>query len=169
MRFELQRTQLLRYFRWHNFLAYFFAIVPFVVFLSILFVVEEVGSAPWAWTYGIFLPLSVSLFFYIRWYTATQVSALDYQIEDHILHVEEGVFTYKRKAIPLDRVTDIRLVQGLMMRWVGIWRIDVQTASHGQMGAEGSLWAIEAPKEVRNQLLTARQDAVKAQRIEAAA
>ena len=169
MRFELQRNQLLRYFRWHNFLAFFFSTVPFIVFLNILFVVEEVGSAPWAWTYGICLTMGVLLFFYIRWYTATQVAAFDYQIVDHILHVEEGVFTYKRKAIPLDRVTDIRLVQGLMMRWLGIWRIDVQTASHGQMGAEGLLWAVEAPKEVRNLLLTARQDAVKAQRIEAAA
>ena len=169
MRFELQRKQLLRYLRWNNFLALFFSTVPFVAFLTIIFLIEGTGAAAWVWTYGIFLVTGVTLFFYLRWYTSSHVAALDYQIEDHILHVEEGVFTYKRKAIPLDRVTDIRLVQGLLMRWLGIWRIDVQTASHGQMGAEGSLWAVEAPKEVRNQLLTARQVAVKAQRVEAAA
>ena len=55
------------------------------------------------------------------------------------------------------------------MRRFNIWKVQVQTASHGSLGAEGILWGINDPKPVRSQLIEARKAAVLSQRIEAAA
>ncbi len=169
MRFELQRKQLLRYQRWTNILGWNFLLVTLLLTMCFIFVMEEAASATFVMTIAGFVAVGILLTIFLIWYTARFVQALDYRVEDHILHVEEGVFTYQRKAIPLDRVTDLRLVQNIVMRWLGIWKIQVQTAGIGQMDAEGTLWAVEAPKEMRNQLLAARGEAVKAQRVEAAA
>ena len=79
------------------------------------------------------------------------------------MHVQEGVFNRKHKAIPLDRVTDFQLFQGILMRWMGIWIVKVQTASMGEATPEAILWAVGNPQEVRNSLLAARQEAVNTQ------
>ena len=80
------------------------------------------------------------------------VAALEYQVDEHVLHVSEGVFNLQRKAIPLDRVTDIRLVQTLLMRWCGIWAIQAQTASVGQAAPEATLWSLVDPQANRSAL-----------------
>lgn len=160
MRFELQRTQLLRYWRWGYLIGLVFTLLPLVLLAIPIMMQEEVSARTWIIVYSVISLPGLALLVFLRWYAAQMAASLAYQLEDDVLHIDEGVFTYKRKAIPLDRVTDIRLVQGILMRWLGIWRIDIQTASVGQTGAEGILWAVEGPKEVRSKLLEARQRAV---------
>jgi len=54
------------------------------------------------------------------WLSTAQAQALKYWLDGGTLRVDQGVFFLKRKAIPLDRVTDIVLTQGPLMRWCGI-------------------------------------------------
>ncbi|MCA9988862.1 MAG: PH domain-containing protein [Anaerolineales bacterium] len=160
MRFELQRTQLLRYWRWGYLLGLVFTLLPLALMAIPIMLKEEVTGTTWLIVYSLLILPGLAFLAFLRWYATQMAASLAYQLVDDVLHIDEGVFTYKRKAIPLDRVTDIRLVQGILMRWLGIWRIDIQTASVGQTGAEGILWAVEGPKEVRSKLLEARQRAV---------
>ena len=69
------------------------------------------------------------------------------------------MFFLARKTIPLDRVTDIVLVQGPLMRHFNVWSLRVQTAGAGSHFPEGVLLGIEEPERVRDLLLEARDEA----------
>lgn len=98
------------------------------------------------------------------WLSKRQSEELRYWIDGTTLRVDQGVFFLKRKAIPLDRVTDFVLAQGPLMRWCGIWAIHVQTAGMGQGVAEATLHGILDPERVRDTLLAARDEAVRARK-----
>ena len=169
MRFELQKTQLFRYFTWTNILSVVPMMVIFLGLITLIMFEEGAYSRTIIIVCASTVLLATALLAFLIWLSRQMVDALEYEVEDHILYVSEGVFVYSRKAIPLDRVTDIQLVQGLLMRQFNIWKVQVQTASHGSLGAEGVLWGIGAPKQVRSQLIEARKAAVLSQRIDAAA
>jgi len=98
------------------------------------------------------------------WLAKAQAEALKYWLDGSTLRVDEGIFFLKRKAIPLDRVTDMVLVQGPLMRWCGIWGLQVQTAGTGQTAPEATLYGVKEPEQVRDQLLAARDKVVSEQR-----
>lgn len=161
MRFELQQKPLIHYIRMAYIPLVLLIGLPIIGLINLIMVDEQASLATFVLLNSVIILLMVAMAVYIVWFSHRFASSLSYQLEDEILHIDEGVLTYQRKAIPLDRVTDIRLVQNLLMRWLGIWTVQVQTASLGQAGAEGTLWAIEAPKATRDQLLTARNTAVR--------
>jgi len=99
-----------------------------------------------------------------KWLIEQQVEALNYRIEGRTLHVDCGVFYLRRKIIPLDRVTDFTLVQGPLMRMQGIWALQVQTAGVGTPMPEATLFAIENPEQVRDELLRRRDEAARGNR-----
>jgi membrane protein YdbS with pleckstrin-like domain len=93
------------------------------------------------------------------WLPARQAAALRYWLDGSTLRVHLGVYFLKQKAIPLDRVTDVVLAQGPLMRWCGLWALHVQTAGAGQPVAEATLYGLHDPEGVRDQLLRARDAA----------
>jgi uncharacterized membrane protein YdbT with pleckstrin-like domain len=113
------------------------------------------------WFFGIGLVVAIIYAFTLgRWLTGKQSEALRYWLDGTTLRLDQGVFFVKRKAIPLDRVTDVMLVQGPLMRWCGIWALYIQTAGmSGQAVAEGVLYGIDDPERVRDELLRARDKA----------
>ena len=68
---------------------------------------------------------------FIRYFTFT------YQVEGGELTTRQGLFERRERRIPLIRVQDLRLEQGLVHRFLGVVDLQVETAS-GQ-GAEASL------------------------------
>jgi membrane protein YdbS with pleckstrin-like domain len=113
------------------------------------------------WLFGLGIPVAVVHAVTLGpWLSRSQAAALKYWIDGGTLRVDEGVFFLKRKAIPLDRVTDIVLAQGPLMRWCGIWGIQVQTAGTGQVVPEATLYGVAGPEQVRDRLLAARDKAV---------
>ncbi len=138
--FDIRRDAVARYLWWQH--------VLFVIFIT-------------AVTVGISSPaILVYLFFLGPWLPRRQASALRYALEGSTLRVDAGVFFLARKAIPLDRVTDIVLVQGPLMRHFGVWSLRVQTAGAGSHVPEGVLLGVEEPERVRDLLLEARDEAV---------
>lgn len=109
------------------------------------------------------LGLVVALLYAVTWgqfLPRQQAEALCYWLEGTTLRADSGVYFLKRKAIPLDRITDLVLVQGPLLRWCGIWAIHVQTAGLGQGMPEAVLYGLDRPEQIRDELLRARDEAV---------
>ena len=64
-------------------------------------------------------------------------SRLRCELTDRNLQIDKGVLTRTESTIPLDKITDMQMIQGPLMRWVGIHGLKVETA--GQGGATGGL------------------------------
>ncbi len=90
------------------------------------------------------------------WLPRKQAEALRYWLDGTTLRVDHGVFFLKRKAIPLERITDVVLAQGPLMKLCGIWELRVQTAGTGQATPEACLYGLTEPEAARDRLLTAR-------------
>lgn len=137
--FGIQREQVARYF-----------------YITQILMIIVVGI----WFLGAGLVLAVIHAFTLGpWLSKKQSQALAYWLEGGTLRVDQGVFFLKRKAVPLDRVTDVVLAQGPLMRLCGLWELRVQTAGTGQAAPEASLYGVAEPEEVRDMLLAARDKA----------
>lgn len=137
--FSVQRRQVSRYLYW----------------IQILMIIV-VG----VWFCGAGLALAILHAFTLGpWLSRKQSGALHYWLDGSTLRVDQGVFFLKRKAIPLDRVTDVVLAQGPLMKVCGIWELRVQTAGTGQSVPEATLYGVTDPEAVRDMLLMARDEA----------
>jgi membrane protein YdbS with pleckstrin-like domain len=117
------------------------------------------------WFFGLGLVLALVYYALIApWLSVQQAEALQYRLEGTTLRVDSGVYFLKRKAIPLDRVTDVVLVQGPLMRYLGLWAINIQTAGSGQQVAEAVLYGVDGPEDVRDLLVRARDAAAAKER-----
>ncbi|MGL4942417.1 MAG: PH domain-containing protein [Thermoguttaceae bacterium] len=94
------------------------------------------------------------------WLSPKQSEALQYSVDGKVLRVNKGVYFLSRKAIPLDRITDLALVQGPVMRFCGIWALQVQTAGAGGPNgqAEAVLYGVENAEQVREEILALRDE-----------
>ncbi len=90
---------------------------------------------------------------------AKQASALRYWMEGSTLRIDEGILIRRRKSIPLDRITDIALVQGPFLRLCGIWALQIQTAGSAQQAPEGTLWGLVDAESTRDAIMRARDSA----------
>ncbi len=140
--YRIQRGVLARYFFWVHILS---LVLIGVFSLGVGIVVAII----YAFTIG-------------RWLPQKQSAALRYWLDGSTLRVDQGVYFLKRKAIPLERVTDVMLAQGPFLRHFGLWALHIQTAgAGGQAVAEAVLVGLETPQETRDELLKARDAARK--------
>ncbi len=75
------------------------------------------------------------------------------------LHVSKGLFIRVEKTVPLDKITDIGLVTGPIMRSMGLHALSVETAGQSAAGALIRMVGIESTEEFRQKILDQR-DAV---------
>jgi len=91
-----------------------------------------------------------------RWWPRKFLETLEYRLDAGTLHVCQGVFFRRRKAIPVERITDVVLYQGpIMRRFFGIWWLRIQTAGTGYAWPEATLMALTHPEEARDAILAA--------------
>ncbi|MEM7054783.1 MAG: PH domain-containing protein, partial [Pseudomonadota bacterium] len=69
------------------------------------------------------------------WYYRKFYSTLEVVLTSRELQVSRGVLVRQEKSVPLEKVTDLALVQGPIMRRMGIKGLQVETA--GQSSAPG--------------------------------
>ena len=95
-----------------------------------------------------------------RWYYPEYLRRLSMRLTTQAVEIRKGVFFRKEITIPLNRITDVRLHDGPLMRWYGLRGLRVETAGQaGQnAGSEGDLIGIIDAPEVRNAILRQRQD-----------
>lgn len=111
-------------------------------------------------TVGCVVGLGLPCLLGLRLLSTAQANRLFYRLDGTNLGIDEGVFTLTRKSIPLDRITDFRLTQSILMRAVGIWGLGVQTAGAGAPIAEAVLFGLVEPEKIRDMLVRERDMAV---------
>ncbi|MBN2588282.1 MAG: PH domain-containing protein [Sedimentisphaerales bacterium] len=134
--FAIQREPIARYF-------YYLQILMILLFTI------------WYFGIGIILAL-VHAFTLGPWLSKKQAEALHYWLEGNTLRADSGVFFLKRKAIPLDRITDIVIAQGPLLKKMGIWQLQIQTAGTGHARPEVSLYGLTQPEQIRDLLIKER-------------
>ena len=83
--------------------------------------------------FGIFLlPIALPIAW---WYYRKFYATLEVVLTSRELQVSRGVLIRQEKSVPLEKVTDLALVQGPIMRRMGIKGLQVETA--GQSSAPG--------------------------------
>jgi len=102
---------------------------------------------------SVFLLLVLSVFGH--WLCPQQANNLCYRLEGSTLRADGGVFFLFRKSIPLERITDVALVQGPLMRFFNIWAMRIQTAGSAQ--CEATLYGVRNPEEMRELILSQRK------------
>ncbi|MEX0329960.1 MAG: PH domain-containing protein [Puniceicoccaceae bacterium] len=72
------------------------------------------------------------------------------------LKVHKGIFTRVEKTIPLEKITDLGLVQGPIMRYFDVHQLTVETAGQSTGGPLVSLTGIKDVKDFRETVLAQR-------------
>ena len=86
-----------------------------------------------------------------RWWPDEFISTLRYEILGDALCVRHGVFFVRNQTIPLNRITDVVLYQGPLLRYFDVWLLFIQTA--GSTTREASLMALANPEATRDLLV----------------
>ena len=129
------------------------------VVLSLWFLIMIVG-----------IPFIPFLLLFCLWYYPEYLRRISARLTTHAVEIRKGVFFRKESTIPLDRITDVRLHDGPVMRYYGIRGVRLETA--GQSGqyasSEGDLVGVIDAAEFRDRILRQRQQAVSGEETPAA-
>ena len=97
------------------------------------------------------LPLIIILI----WFLSQKVlDAMSAELYERKLVVKRGIFTKIEKSIPLEKITDVGMVQGPLMRRFGIYRLSIETAGQSGTGALVSLLGVVDAPEFREKVLS---------------
>ena len=93
------------------------------------------------------------------WYGAEYLRRVSAKLTTNALEIRIGVFFRKESTIPLNRITDVRLHDGPVMRHYGLRGLKVETAgASGQdSSSEGNLIGVIDAEAFRNAVLAQRQ------------
>ncbi len=94
--------------------------------------------------------------FFTRKYLASHKCTLT----DRSLKVSKGVLTKIEKTVPLDRITDVGILQGPIMRYFDIEALSVETAGQSAVGSLISLAGIKNGRKFRDAVLEQRDRVV---------
>lgn len=98
-----------------------------------------------------FLIISIPLFFLISGKILAAMSAV---VTERKLVVKRGVFNKEEKSIPLEKITDVAMVQGPLMRFFNLYRLSFETAGQSAQGALVSLIGIDDADAFRETILS---------------
>ncbi len=77
-------------------------------------------------------------------------------LTDKAIRVKKGILIRVEKTIPLEKITDMGMVQGPIMRQFGLYRLTVETAGQSGPGGELSLTGVIDAKSFRESVLKQR-------------
>ena len=99
------------------------------------------------------------------WYGAEYMRRVSARLTTNALEIKIGVFFRKESTIPLNRITDIRLHDGPLMRHYGLRGLKVETAGSGGQNAssEGNLIGVIDAEGFRDAVLSQRQRVIEAE------
>lgn len=85
--------------------------------------------------------------------SSAMLNAMSARLLERKLVVKRGVFFVVEKSIPLEKITDVALSQGPLMRLFGLYQLSFETAGQSGTGALVSLIGIEDASEFRETIL----------------
>ena len=89
-------------------------------------------------------------------FTKRYLDRMSCVLTDKTLKVSKGIFVRVEKTIPLEKITDMGMVQGPIMRHLDLHKLTVETAGQSAQGALVSLTGIKDAKSFREALLNQR-------------
>ena len=89
--------------------------------------------------------------------TKRYLDRMDCELTDKSLKVKKGIMVRIEKTIPLEKTTDMGMVQGPIMRIFDLHQLTVETAGQSGTGALVSLTGILDAKAFREAVLTQRE------------
>ncbi|MBB1334868.1 PH domain-containing protein [Pseudoalteromonas sp. SR44-5] len=96
---------------------------------------------------------------FIIWLVAGRIlAAMSANLLERKLVVKRGVFFKEEKSIPLEKITDVGLSQGPLMRLFGLYRLSFETAGQSGHGALVSLLGVVDASEFREAILTQKDN-----------
>ena len=123
--------------------------IPYTFWMTLLFFVAILMTIPlvpfWILGWG-------------QWYSRASLEAMSCVLTEKSVIIRRGIFFKKEKNIPLEKITDITMKQGPIMRHFGLERIIFETAGQNNNGsAEGSLLGIMNAREFRDAVRIERE------------
>lgn len=99
-------------------------------------------------------------FFAGKWITRKYLASHKCTLTDRSLKVSKGILTKIEKTVPLDRITDVGIVQGPIMRYFDIEALSVETAGQSSAGSLVQLAGIKDGRKFRDAVLAQRDRVV---------
>ncbi len=91
-----------------------------------------------------------------KWFTRKYLASHSCVLSNRSLKVSKGVLTKIEKTVPLDRITDVGIVQGPIMRYFKIEALSVETAGQSSVGSLIRLSGIKEGRKFRDAVLAQR-------------
>lgn len=91
-----------------------------------------------------------------NYFTGRYLDRMKCTLTERSLEVGKGLFVRVEKTVPLDKITDIGLVHGPIMRYLGIQAISVETAGQSSAGALVRMHGIKSTEGFRRAVLDQR-------------
>lgn len=104
----------------------------------------------------VFLPLVLVWFIVGGFFTRRYLERMSCTLTDRSLKVSRGFFVRIEKTIPLDKITDLGVTQGPIMRHFELEALSVETAGQSSVGALVRLTGIVDGRDFRDQVLRQR-------------
>lgn len=89
-------------------------------------------------------------------WTGRYIERLRGTLTDRSLQVKRGWFVRVEKTVPLDKITDVGMVQGPIMRYLGIEALSVETAGQSSVGALVRLIGVVDARGFKDAILAER-------------
>ena len=102
------------------------------------------------------LPLIIPIIMIV---SGKYLASLSVELFERKLSVKKGVLVKVEKSVPLEKITDISLVQGPLMRAFGLYRLNFETAGQSGEGALVSIIGIIDAEQFRERVLE-QKDAI---------
>ncbi|MFV0596609.1 PH domain-containing protein [Shewanella sp.] len=103
------------------------------------------------------IPLLLLWFPIGLWGTRRYIRNMSARLTSKKLIVRRGILTRTENTVPLDKITDIALIQGPIMRLMGLHKLTVETAGQSGSGALISLVGIVDAPSFRAQILEQKE------------
>ncbi|MDQ7778375.1 MAG: PH domain-containing protein [Planctomycetota bacterium] len=87
---------------------------------------------------------------FIHIYTGLFHKSIVYALDEKRISLRYGVWWRVQKAIPIEKVTDVRTIQGPLERMYGIGQVQIYTPSTGAMCPEGLMRGLTDYEGVRD-------------------
>lgn len=111
--------------------------------LVLVFTIVGVVLLPFWWILG-------------QWATARYLDRMTCTLTERSLKVSRGILVRREMTVPLDKITDVGLVEGPIMRILDLQAVRVETAGQSTAGAAVQLVGIENGRAFRDQVLRQR-------------
>ena len=118
----------------------------------------RLSGALWMCVTVVGIPLIPFWLLISLWYCPEYLRRVSARLTTQAVELQKGVFFRSEATIPLDRITDVRLHDGPVMRMFGLRGIKIETAGQsGDTGSEGNLIGVIDAVEIRDSVLLQRQ------------